>query len=147
MAATNLVTERGILNGVTDVNGNVVFNIASFTDQVHRIRAEVLGGEASASHLLDGLALTCEGIFQNKNGTLTGLGAQSGSVNPLNSNSTGEETAWPQGAGTTYGTNTAIWTISSTNIVLTVHVTSSVGGNLQGVTVYVKYEMSHWGIT
>lgn len=150
MASLNIIHDVVEMETTTDASGNAVFNFSmtGYLDRAIRLRADAFVGVASASHLSGAAAMTCEGIYTNKAGVLAPMTAFTGSVNPLNSNSTGEENAWPHGqdGGGSVGTCTATLTTSGTNIILTVNAKTGGGGALVGATVKVLIDVKTWGI-
>lgn len=69
-------------------NGTFVADFTIPTDQVMRLRAWAFLTAASGGHLSAGCAICGEYVVQNENGSCSALGAETGSQNPNDSNTT-----------------------------------------------------------
>jgi hypothetical protein len=141
-----VTTDHQVFQGTATSGGGTYVvtlptNAAPYTDQLIRIIGRAYLTEASGGHLLNSAALIAEYVIENKNNTTTAVTALGTSSNPANSNTAGFElTSRPEVADTAMNTSTAVWTLSSSQAVLTVtnNGTGSVNAN---VTVVVDIEM------
>lgn len=145
MAQSTYTRETVVYQGsATSGGGTFVATLttsaAPYTDQVLRIWGRAYLTAASASHQTNACAIVAEYVVQNKNNTVTAVTALSTSSNPTNSNTAGFNlTSRPETADTVMNTSTAVFTISSSNVLLTVTNNGS-GSVAANVTVVLDIE-------
>ena len=142
MAAANTVYGKDRKTGsAAAAGGTATFDFPVPTDRAIRIRVSVsmtaqTGGPA---HLTVLSSLVAEYVVRNNNGTLVAPGAMVGSANPMNSGgSLASRVEVDEFAGA--APSTANWTISGTNVRLTVtnnHLTQAAD-----ITVSAEWELT-----
>lgn len=132
MAQSAFTFKRKLYIGAAAAGGGTF--IADFPipiDKGARLEAFVFLSQATSSHLNNFASLRAEYVVENKNGTLSAPAVVTGSTNPLNSNTAGEQAAHVEASDAGFNNPgggtfpTAVWTISATNARLTVTNNSS----------------------
>ena len=146
MGQSTVTFDRQVFQGTATSGGGTFVvtlptNAAPYTDQAIRLIARTYITSASGSHLVNVAAILSEYVVENKNNTTTAATALATSSNPVNSNTVGFAlTSRPGTADTPVNTSTAVWTLSSSQAVLTVTNNGTVSVNAN-VTVVVDIEM------
>jgi len=141
MAQSAFLFKKKLYTGTAAASGGTFiadFDMASFNDKGARLEAFVFLSSATSSHMNNFASLRAEYVVENKNGTVTATTAVTGSTNPLNSTTAGEQAAhvetseagFNNAGGDTFAT--AVWTISTTKARLTVtnNSTTSITANV-----------------
>lgn len=143
-ATVSPVVDQKLCTGsATSGGGTLTCDYATTTDRAHRVLALVGMSNLSASHLQNGGFITCEAVFENKNGTLSLTTAQASSNNPSNNSTTTFVAAHAQGLDAAFvgaGPSTCVWSVSTTNARVTV---SNLGATTADVTILVQ--VFTWG--
>lgn len=137
--STAIVADQKICTGSAGASGGTfTCDYASTTDRATWVLARVGMSVLSTGHLNAVGAIFCEGVFENKNGTLSLATAQSGSANPSSNTTTTFVASHAQAADAAFvgaGPPSCVWSVSGTNERVTL---TNTGAAVADVTVWVQ---------
>ena len=137
--STAIVADQKVCTGSAAASGGTfTCDYASTTDRATWVFARAGMTALTTGHLNATAMIFCEGVFENKNGTLSLATAQTSSNNPASNTTTTYVATHAQGADAAFvgaGPPTCIWSVSGTNERVTI---TNTGGTTADVTVWVQ---------
>lgn len=137
--STAIVADQKVCTGSAAASGgSFTCDYASTTDRGTWVLARASMTALSAGHLSATGMLFCEGVFENKNGTLSLATAYASSNNPASANTTTFVASHAQAADSAFvgaGPPTCAWSVSGTNERVTI---GNTGGTAADVTVWIQ---------
>ena len=137
--STAIVADQKVCTGsAASSGGTFTCDYASTTDRATWVFARAGMTALTTGHLNATGMIFCEGVFENKNGTLSLATAQTSSNNPASNTTTTYVATHAQGADAAFvgaGPPSCVWSVSGTNARVTI---TNTGGTTADVTVWVQ---------